>query len=671
MIDRTKISSIVESQLPDFVREDHASFVAFLEAYYEFLETRVENPKTLRDVSTTLEEFIYLFKKELAQNIPFTVVNERFLLTHIKDLYLAKGSEASFKLLFRLLFNKEVTIEYPSKQILRASDGKWNQDVSIFARLNAGNPDDIVGKLVDVVTPNRIIRVMIDRRQDVEIEVDRVVKISDEIFEFYIDRRFFGSISINDRLRYGGIFDATILPTTSKVTIQQGGKGFRIGQLYEIKSGKGAGSVLKISRVDENGGIKAAEFIKYGTGYETNFIATFLAQSGQTTAGAGQAALNIGDGNIGIFETTNGFSEEGYINNANYVAEANPLTPIAWEGGYAGEVLREFSDDGRSAVINSSDPAIISIELGAIAKYPGYFKNNDGFLDDAIYIQDSRYYQAYSYVIKIDERLANYQSAVKTLLHPAGMALFGEYDIRNEFDLSLQIESMIKILSVNRQDEFSVEDGTAILDFSKVLSDEFGTDEILVYAMHKPLSDEQAVEDLFTIRDFGKSITDDQIVEDSIAILDFSKLLIDTATISETNILDFSKTLSDETGTDDSAFYHIEKPLSDEQVVEDIAPIFDFGKVLSDEQEITDAANFYLDKPLEDSVVLTEAAILDFYKTLSDSTDGFSETTEILFAKYIEESILPSDEGHLYLNPYIDFPDLYWGESYSEGRTSF
>ena len=94
-----------------------------------------------------------------------------------------------------------------------------------------------------------------------------------------------------------------------------------------------------------------------------------------------------------------------------------------------------------------------------MTKYPGYYKNNDGFLDDAIFIQDDRYYQAFSYVLKIDEKLESYKSAVKSLVHPAGLALFGEYDIRNEFDVSVSLESMIKILVVYAQDEVFMTDG--------------------------------------------------------------------------------------------------------------------------------------------------------------------------------------------------------------------
>ena len=133
MINRPKLSSIVASQFPEFVREDYDKFIRFIEAYYEYLDTQSNvDAYQIRDIDSTLDSFIKYFKNELAVNVPYSVINERFLLTHIKEQYLAKGSESSFKLLFRLLFDKEVEVEYPSKQMLRASDGRWTQDVSIF-----------------------------------------------------------------------------------------------------------------------------------------------------------------------------------------------------------------------------------------------------------------------------------------------------------------------------------------------------------------------------------------------------------------------------------------------------------------------------------------------------------------------------------------------------------
>lgn len=487
MLTKPKLSSLVASQLPEFVRADYPTFVAFLQAYYDFLESTQQDLGDLRDLDKTLDSFIRYFKDELASKLPYTTVEPRFLMEHIKEHYGAKGSEASFKLLFRILFNKEVTVDYPAKQMLRASDGKWNQDVSVFIKILTGHPNDPIGKLVDVVTPNRIIRVLVDRRQYVEIEVDRVVKVSDNVYEYYIDRRFFGEISVGDRLRYrddvnGIYFTGEILATTSKLEIQKPGSGFKVGDLYNIKNFDGYGSIMKIARVDSNGGILQGQFIKYGVGYTTDFTTTISAKSGQDVSGTAGTVIQRIDtvqpgghilSTLNISEKLDGFAESGTINTADYnMAGVGETGGPALDGTFAGLVMREFGISSVDATVTDNDPAIIKCSLGPLAKYPGYYVNNDGFLDDAIFIQDSRYYQAYSYVIKIDEALDSYKTAVKNLIHPAGMAIFGEYDIRNEFNISETLESLVKILAVTVQDEVATENLIEIKDFSKYVDDQ-------------------------------------------------------------------------------------------------------------------------------------------------------------------------------------------------------
>ena len=472
MITRPKISSVLPSQVPEFVREDYSTFIEFIKAYYEFLDQNYDSQfTTLRDLDNTLDSFIQYFKNELAHNIPYTVVNERFLLSKIKDQYLAKGSEASFKLLFKILFNKEVVVDYPSRQILRASDGKWNQDVSVFVYVNAGSPEDVVGKIVDVVTATKILRIQVDKRQYVEIEVENSVQISENIYELFIDRRFFGNITIGDKLRYINVFDATVLATTSKVDIQRAGKKFKVGELYEVRNGQGVGSVLKVTRVNETGGIEALEFVKYGIGYTTDFTATLLPYGGVSATSAGATGLVITGSSpstsVEFSETLNGFFEQGIINTTNYNVTSY------WDGTYVGETVREFFVDNKYTILDADEPAVIKVTLNSLAKYPGYYTTNDGFLDDAIFIQDSRYYQAFAYVLKIDERLDTYRSAVKTLLHPAGMALFGEFDIRNEFDTGTLLEFALKYLVVALQDETQTDDAISTKGVSKAIATHF------------------------------------------------------------------------------------------------------------------------------------------------------------------------------------------------------
>ena len=135
-----KTSLLVNRQVPEFIREEYPLFITFLEAYYEYLETKqgtqkndlttkAKDLKYLSDVDLSIEDFESNFFNSYATLIPKDVeVDKAFLIKNILPLYLAKGSESAFKLLFRMLFNDEVDIILPKNNVLRASDGKWTID---------------------------------------------------------------------------------------------------------------------------------------------------------------------------------------------------------------------------------------------------------------------------------------------------------------------------------------------------------------------------------------------------------------------------------------------------------------------------------------------------------------------------------------------------------------
>lgn len=132
-----KTSLLVNRQVPEFVREEHPLFIAFLEAYYEFLENKqgqqindlttvAKNFRNLSDVDLSIDEFEEQFFNTFASLLPRdAALDKALMIKNILPLYLSKGSEKSFKLLFRMLFGQELEVRYPKNNILRASDGKW------------------------------------------------------------------------------------------------------------------------------------------------------------------------------------------------------------------------------------------------------------------------------------------------------------------------------------------------------------------------------------------------------------------------------------------------------------------------------------------------------------------------------------------------------------------
>lgn len=136
-------SVLINKQLPEFVREEYPLFISFLEAYYEFLEnkqgikkndliTESKKLKSIFDIDQSIDQFEIQFFNTFAPLLSSdTTTDKSFLIKNLLPLYRSKGSEQSFKFLFRLIFGEEIQISYPRDNILIASDGKWTVEKSI------------------------------------------------------------------------------------------------------------------------------------------------------------------------------------------------------------------------------------------------------------------------------------------------------------------------------------------------------------------------------------------------------------------------------------------------------------------------------------------------------------------------------------------------------------
>ena len=72
-----------------------------------------------------------------------------------------------------------------------------------------------------------------------------------------------------------------------------------------------------------------------------------------------------------------------------------------------------------------------ALSNGDVVKtYPkGLFTSANGFLSDKKYLQDSYYYQKFSYVLRTGKNIADWKNPFTRLIHPAGFIFFGEISI--------------------------------------------------------------------------------------------------------------------------------------------------------------------------------------------------------------------------------------------------
>ena len=75
-------------------------------------------------------------------------------------------------------------------------------------------------------------------------------------------------------------------------------------------------------------------------------------------------------------------------------------------------------------------------------------------------IQDSNYYQDYSYVVKVGESINTWRNAIKRTVHPAGWAVFGEVSI---------VTSVTAGINAFTADDLSVPEGTFTPELASLL----------------------------------------------------------------------------------------------------------------------------------------------------------------------------------------------------------
>jgi hypothetical protein len=433
-----RISVRVEGQLPDFVKQDHATFVAFLEAYYEYLEQTgkpyeiVGNLRNYFNIDKTVDDFLQYFKTQFGKDIPeavFANSNKPHVIKRLRDFYRSKGSEKSFQFLFRLLYQEEIEFYYPSVDMLRVSDGRYTKDKILRCIDTSGSSAifDFTGKTITGGTSGTqgIVELVLKEQVGVfevsTIYLSKVVgtfidneTITDGTNTFTLDRMVTGytitypgnGYSVEDNIPIvgggaaasGAQFLVSSLTTGSMTTyaIPTAGTGYVVGDKLTINNtGKleidGRTCSVLVKTINGSGGITAVEFEHNGFGYKS--IPTV--SGGGSGTGASITLSGSGIGGIKTLKLVN--------------------------GGFHYQIVPtlDFSSSGDGTAIGVA--TIGSYENEANTRWVG----DDGQLSAANYIQDSRYYQAFSYEIKAGNTIDKWRDYVKRIVHPSGLALFG------------------------------------------------------------------------------------------------------------------------------------------------------------------------------------------------------------------------------------------------------
>ena len=120
-------------------------------------------------------------------------------------------------------------------------------------------------------------------------------------------------------------------------------------------------------------------------------------------------------------------------------------------------VIVTGSLSGSTALVFKSNSATASLTIGAIADTEGNYINEDGFVsENTIKIQDSLYYQDFSYVIKVGRSITEWRDAFKKTMHTAGFYVTGQVDISSRINVGIKYPIIGSISSISDEPLFSI-----------------------------------------------------------------------------------------------------------------------------------------------------------------------------------------------------------------------
>ena len=224
------------------------------------------------------------------------------------------------------------------------------------------------------------------------------------------------------------------------IRIISNGNNYQSLPTVEVDDTNGSGAVV-YAYGNEIGRILGLKIIESGSGYEASPTPpTLLLPS--------YIIISNLSGSFITGETVTGIDSSSTVVTATVVSYSSGtgLLKVSSPTGTFAENTTITADGGATATVEKNDLGTATSTVGAVVDTAGTFINQDGWVSESsMKLQDSLYYQDFSYVIKVGRTINDWRDSFKKTVHSAGFYFTGQVDIATQ--VSAQIKQTVGINS--------------------------------------------------------------------------------------------------------------------------------------------------------------------------------------------------------------------------------
>lgn len=387
----THVSTLIGTFVPSHIRERNPKLIQFIKAYLEFLEFGsgagyFQNTiPEQRSLEFQEKEFLSRIENEIGLYVPREyAASPRLFYNKIVELWRSKGSKESIKLFFKLFLNDPVEIRFPWDRVLKTSDGRWVIDNKLRISIISGTASDFLGQRITQIEQFASSRVeKVERRVYADGIINELSLLRGDTVGDFIEGNTI-TVPGTDAL-------AEIYRSVSEISIVNGGTGYKENESVVLKNYDGNTFLAYVEAVDENGSIQSIGLSNFGAGNTPKHI--------------------IESGNI-----------------ATYFEDFRLISA---------ETDQPISTDALEFEINTVNGSGAELELvfDSIVQTQGRYDGVRGQLSDSIVLQDSKFFQKFSYEVVTQFPIDVWEDTLRRTVHPSGVEVFSNIRIFEKLDL--------------------------------------------------------------------------------------------------------------------------------------------------------------------------------------------------------------------------------------------